>query len=129
VRSSSRTVETAGIGPAPVRGDPEQLRRVVRNLLENATRHAEHTVVVTVDAPDGRVTLAVADDGPGIPEAEHERIFERFTRLDAARSARDGGAGLGLAIARELVQRHGGTIIVDPDHEPGARFVVTLPRA
>ena len=129
VRSPRRTVETSGIAPARVRGDAEQLRRVVRNLLDNATRHARAEVVVTLAGVNGSVELAVADDGPGIEPAEHERIFERFTRLDEARSVAAGGAGLGLAIARELVHRHGGTIAVDPDYRAGARFVVTLPRA
>jgi signal transduction histidine kinase len=69
----------------------------------------------------------VADDGPGIPEADRERVFERFTRLDAARGAGTGGTGLGLAIAREIVERHGGTIRVDPDRDDGARLVIELP--
>ena len=71
--------------------------------------------------------LTVADDGPGIPEDQRERVFERFTRIDDARTRNAGGAGLGLAIAREIVERHRGTVAVDPQHEGGARFVVTLP--
>jgi signal transduction histidine kinase len=69
--------------------------------------------------------LSVADDGPGIPAGQHQRAFERFTRLDEARTT--GGTGLGLAITREIIQRHHGTIAIDPDHHPGTRFVVTLP--
>jgi signal transduction histidine kinase len=71
----------------------------------------------------------VTDDGPGIPPEEAERVFERFTRLDPARPAADGGAGLGLSIAREIIARHGGTIAVDTEHDAGARFVVVLPGA
>jgi Histidine kinase-, DNA gyrase B-, and HSP90-like ATPase len=68
------------------------------------------------------------DDGPGIPVDQHDRVFERFARLDGARSATAGGTGLGLAIAREIVQRHHGSIAIDPEHHPGTRFVVILPR-
>jgi signal transduction histidine kinase len=71
--------------------------------------------------------LTVADDGPGIPELERERVFERFARLDDARSADTGGTGLGLAITRDIVERHGGTITIDPDHRLGTRFRITLP--
>ena len=72
--------------------------------------------------------LTVADDGPGVPPDDRDRVFERFTRLDDARSARDGGAGLGLAIARDIAERHGGTLTLD-DGSPGARFVLRLPAA
>jgi len=98
----------------------------VANLLDNAVRHARDRIVVTLDErPDGGVELTVADDGPGVPPADRDRIFERFTRLDDARSAQDGGAGLGLAIARDIAVRHGGTVSVDGP--PGARFVLLLP--
>ncbi len=73
--------------------------------------------------------LAVSDDGPGIPAHHHDRVFERFTRLDDARPADAGGTGLGLAIARDIVERHGGTLTIDADHAPGARFVISLPLA
>jgi signal transduction histidine kinase len=76
-----------------------------------------------------RAEIVVADDGPGIPEADRERVFERFARLDADRSRQRGGAGLGLPIARELVAVHGGTLTVEPEADGGARFRVTLPRA
>jgi signal transduction histidine kinase len=123
------SVDVTGVDDAQVLGEAEQLGRIVRNLLDNAARHARSRIMVTLSERDGRVELAVADDGPGIPPAERERIFERFTRLDEARSANAGGAGLGLAIARELTERHGGTIAVDPHHGDGARFVVSLPAA
>jgi len=83
---------------------------------------------VTLDGDgDGAAVLTVADDGPGVPPAARDVVFERFTRLDEARSARDGGAGLGLAIARDIAERHGGTLTLDDDGSPGARFVLRLP--
>jgi signal transduction histidine kinase len=116
--------DTAAVTAATVNGDPEGLARVVRNLLENATRYARERVELTLAEHDGRVELSVADDGPGIPAEARERVFERFARLDEGRTRGAGGAGLGLAIVRELVQAHGGSVTVGG----GARFVVTLPR-
>ncbi|MDX3575096.1 ATP-binding protein, partial [Streptomyces sp. ID05-47C] len=75
----------------------------------------------------GRAVVAVADDGDGVPEADRERVFERFVRLDAARSRDDGGAGLGLAIARDVAERHGGTLTVRGTPEGGALFELRLP--
>ena len=117
-------LDTAAVTAATVNGDPEGLARVVRNLLENATRYARERVELTLAEHDGRVELSVADDGPGIPAEARERVFERFARLDEGRTRDAGGAGLGLAIVRELVQAHGGSVTVGG----GARFVVTLPR-
>lgn len=111
--------------PAPVTGSRGQLVRVAGNLLDNAQRHARSTVRVSVR--DG--VLEVADDGAGVPEAERERIFERFVRLDDARSRDEGGAGLGLAIARDVARRHGGTLSVGEAPEGGALFVLRLPPA
>ena len=80
-------------------------------------------------APDGAYQLiAVLDDGPGIPAADRERVFDRFTRLDDARARDAGGSGLGLAIVRELVRRHGGTVTLG-DAEPGLRVDVRLPKS
>jgi signal transduction histidine kinase len=112
-----------------VAGDAEQLERAVRNLLDNAVRHARDRITVTVEESDGAVELAVADDGPGIRSADAGRVFERFTRLDDARSAGDGGAGLGLAIARDIAERHGGTLTLRPGGGSGAQFVLVLPVA
>jgi signal transduction histidine kinase len=114
-------------GGAGVAGRPEHLARVVRNLLENAARHARHRVTVTLRAPGGELELVVADDGPGIDPADRHRVFDRFTRLDDARSRDEGGSGLGLPIAREIVEAHGGTIEIGDG--PGGRLVVRLPRA
>ncbi|MEU6781774.1 HAMP domain-containing sensor histidine kinase [Nonomuraea angiospora] len=110
-----------------VEGVRLQLARVLTNLLDNAQRHAEHTVQVEVRR-EGEHTalLAVENDGVEIAEEDRERIFQRFTRLDAARSRDAGGTGLGLAIARDVVVAHGGQITVE-DRVGGARFVLRLP--
>lgn len=121
------TVDVRGVSAAQVQGNPDELTRVIRNLLDNAARHARTAITVVLVEDDSQATITVADDGPGVPSTDEERIFERFVRLDEARSNRDGGSGLGLAIARELVERHGGTIRLDVAHSPGARFVVRLP--
>jgi signal transduction histidine kinase len=128
LRADARvTVDTSAVSAAQVRGDPGQLARVVRNLAENAVRHAATRVTFALEE-DGRVArLAVADDGPGIPADARERIFDRFARLDEARASAAGGTGLGLAITRDLVEAHGGTVVVDDAATLGARFVVTLP--
>ncbi|TYB53191.1 HAMP domain-containing protein [Nonomuraea sp. PA05] len=106
-----------------------QLARVLTNLLDNAQRHAEHAVKVTVGRQEpGTAVLAVENDGVEIAECDRERIFERFTRLDAARSRDAGGTGLGLAIARDVAMAHRGEIRVE-DCPGGARFVLRLPMA
>jgi len=129
LRAGARVAfDISGLSGAQVLGDTEGLRRVVRNLIENAVRHARSTVGVEVREEGRAVILAVTDDGGGIPDDQRERVFERFTRLDDARSARAGGTGLGLAITREIVQRHGGTLAVDPVHPTGTRMVARLPR-
>ncbi|PZF81435.1 sensor histidine kinase [Jiangella anatolica] len=110
------------------RGHRDSLSRVLRNLLDNAVRHASSRVEVVVTTGGGRAWVTVADDGAGVRPADRERIFERFTRLDDARDRDAGGSGLGLAIAREIVVAHGGTVTVE-DAAPGARFVVALPAA
>jgi signal transduction histidine kinase len=122
-------VEVRRNGAAPVLGNAAELVRAIGNLADNAARHARSVARVVVSAQPGTVTVAVEDDGPGIPAGEHDRIFERFARLDEGRAASDGGTGLGLAIARDIVERHGGTLIVDTAYTAGARFVITLPAA
>ncbi|MFD6992679.1 sensor histidine kinase [Streptomyces sp. NPDC059943] len=114
---------------AEVTGSRGQLARVLGNLLDNAQRHAAGEIRATVRREGGSVVLAVSDDGAGVPEAERERIFERFVRLDDARSRDDGGAGLGLAIARDVAHRHGGTLEVGRAEAGGALFELRLPAA
>jgi signal transduction histidine kinase len=111
-------------GPAVVAGSEIRLGRVLRNLIDNAARHARTEVRVTVESAAETVTLTVADDGPGVPPADRERIFDRFVRLDDARARSTGGTGLGLTIVRDIVTGLGGTVHA----EDGARFVVRLPR-
>lgn len=111
-----------------VTGSRTQLARVLGNLVDNAQRHAASIVRVAVDRDDeGRVVLSVTDDGPGVPHADRDRIFQRFVRLDDARTRDEGGAGLGLAIVRDVVERHAGTIRVTDGASGGAHFVVMLP--
>ena len=115
--------------PGPVTGDPDGLRRMLGNLIDNAVRYGRSRVGVTVTRDGRNVRLVVADDGPGIPGADRERVFGRFTRLDAGRSrdgADGGGAGLGLAIVRATAEAHGGSVCLE-DAEPGLRAVVLLP--
>ncbi|MEV0174863.1 HAMP domain-containing sensor histidine kinase [Streptomyces sp. NPDC050803] len=115
--------------PVEVTGSRGQLGRVLANLLNNGQRHARSAVTVTVRRADGWAVAQVADDGDGVPEADRERIFERFVRLDEARSRDDGGAGLGLAIARDVAERHGGTLTVRSAPAGGALFELRLPVA
>ncbi|MBA3553018.1 MAG: hypothetical protein H0W27_09145, partial [Actinobacteria bacterium] len=99
------------------------------NLGDNAARHARSRVSLSVGERNGTVVLSVDDDGPGIVEADRERVFERFVRLDDARARDHGGSGLGLAIVAELVRAHGGSISVSDSPLGGARIEVALPRA
>ncbi len=117
-------------GDLVTNGDPERLHQVVANLLDNAVRHSppEGRVWLSAHAATaGRTTIVVADEGPGIPPEEIERVFERFHRTDAARATRDGGTGLGLAIARWIVDAHGGVIRAEPREPHGCRMVVEIP--
>jgi signal transduction histidine kinase len=113
--------------PAQVRGDASQLGRAVRNVLENAVRHARSTVGVDLQAVDGRASLRVVDDGPGIAPADRERVFERFTRLDDARSVSAGGSGLGLAITREIVEQGGGRVWIESPTGGGTAVCISFP--
>jgi signal transduction histidine kinase len=120
-------INTAKVSAAPTRGDPEELRRLIRNVLENAIRHARHTVTVHARTISPVTTVDVIDDGPGIPTGSQDRVFDRFYRGPRTRT-RTSGAGLGLAIARTIAHRHSGTLeLVDPG-TPGAHFRLTLPQ-
>jgi signal transduction histidine kinase len=115
----------------PVRCAPPEVERVLMNLLTNALRHTPNdgAVAVSVEARDNEVCVRVDDSGAGIPEESRERVFERFWRADAARTSTGGGAGLGLAIARGLVEAHGGRIWAEEGTLGGARVCFTLPAA
>ncbi|WP_425581093.1 HAMP domain-containing sensor histidine kinase [Terrabacter aerolatus] len=123
---TSLTVRLENV-PLRVTGDDHQLQQVLRNLLDNAARHARDVVAVTVSRRHGSAVVCVDDDGPGIPLPERERVFERFVRLDESRSRHSGGAGLGLAIARELARAHGGTLEAGASSLGGASLRLTLP--
>ncbi|GAA0971776.1 HAMP domain-containing sensor histidine kinase [Acrocarpospora macrocephala] len=110
-----------------VAGVPSQLSRMLTNLLDNAQRHARHVVDIEVHRDSDSALVTVCDDGPGIAEADRERIFERFTRLDTARSRGHGGTGLGLAIVSDVVHAHAGTILVGESVHGGSRFDVRFP--
>lgn len=112
---------------AEVAGSRGQLARVLGNLVNNAQRHARTHVTVATRAEGAWAVLAVSDDGAGVPESEREHVFERFVRLDDARTRDDGGAGLGLAIARDVAERHGGTLTVQEAPGGGALFELRVP--
>jgi signal transduction histidine kinase len=122
---------TVEVNPADLLadGDPERVHQVVANLIENAVRHSPDDTEVRVSARGNprRVIIEVSDEGPGIPDTEANRVFERFYRADAARSSTQGGTGLGLAIARWIVDLHGGEIRVESKQPTGCRMVVELP--
>jgi signal transduction histidine kinase len=121
-------VDPAG---ATADGDPERVHQVVANLVDNAVRHSPAGGTVELRATRDRagVTIEVSDEGPGINEEERSKVFERFYRADSARSSKDGGAGLGLAIARWIVDLHGGDIRVETVQPHGCRMIVQLPAA
>lgn len=109
-------------------GDRAALTRVIRNLVDNAARYARSTVTLSCRPESGRVVITVADDGPGIPVGDRGRIFERFVRLDAARTRTSGGTGLGLSIVGEVVRSHHGSVTVGEAAGGGAVFTVSLPQ-
>jgi signal transduction histidine kinase len=118
------------VAPTRVTGDAEALARVLRNLIDNAARHAASMIEITVGAPangDGGAVLTVGDDGPGVPEPDRLRVFDRFVRLDGDRSRSAGGSGLGLAIVAEIVAAHRGRVWIEERPGGGARVKVQLP--
>ena len=120
-------VDTSGVSAVRVEADQAALRRVLRNLGDNAARHAAGRVRLALSAADGWALLYIDDDGPGVPQAERTRVFDRFVRLDEARGRAGGGSGLGLAIVAELVAANGGTVSVEDAPLGGARLTVCLP--
>jgi signal transduction histidine kinase len=126
-RSTSRVpIDAPVIDAARLVAHRDQLQRVVANVLDNAQRHADSAIIVELRTSDGLVELTVSDDGPGVPHELRERVFDRFARVDQARDRAHGGAGLGLAIARRIVEKHGGSIAFG-DTAAGARVIVRLP--
>ncbi|MFJ3799880.1 sensor histidine kinase [Streptomyces sp. NPDC090088] len=121
------TLTCGGVASAYVYGSLGEYERLLRNLVDNAVRHAAHRIEITVRGQGAWIVLTVHDDGPGVPAEDAERIFERFVRLDDARSRDQGGTGLGLAIARDLAHRHRGTLTLAP-RTLGACFELRLPR-
>jgi signal transduction histidine kinase len=133
VRARGRVqVDLSRVSAGRVRGVADHLTRVVRNLLENAERYAAGRIRVELSPAlatgrGAQVQLVISDDGPGVPPEHRERIFDRFIRLDDARTREDGGSGLGLAICREIVTAHNGRIWADEARGGGAKFVVQIP--
>jgi signal transduction histidine kinase len=120
-------IDASNVSAAQVSGSPAELRRVVRNVLDNARRHARSQITVELAEQDGHARLVVSDDGPGIPPEDRARVFERFARLDPSRTGAN-HAGLGLSIVQEIVTRHHGHVeITDDPTLSGARIEITLP--
>ena len=127
--ATNLVIDTSAVSGGQVLGDETSLRRVILNLGENAGRYARRRIVLSLQEADGEVLLTVSDDGPGIPVADRERVFDRFVRLTTARGRDDGGSGLGLAIVAEVVRLHGGTVRLGQSADDGAVVEVRLPSA
>jgi two-component system OmpR family sensor kinase len=113
-----------------INGEQRLLIRAIGNLIKNAAKYSERQIIISsIHNDEGGIDIMVEDDGPGIPEAEHEHIFEPFYRLDRSRDRTTGGFGLGLSIARQALQQHGGYITINQSALGGARFVMHLPKA
>jgi signal transduction histidine kinase len=128
-RERAIPIDTSGVSGGRVNGRRDALARAVRNLVDNACRHAESRVIVTLQTRGDDVELVVADDGPGIAPEDRIRVFERFTRLDEGRARDAGGMGLGLAVVKTTIERHGGSVAIEDAEPHGARFVVRIPAA
>lgn len=122
-------IDSSQVSAARTVGSRAQLSRLVSNILDNAHLHGAPPIVITLEEREGRALLSVADSGSGIPAEELDRVFDRFVRLDPARTRNGSGAGLGLSISRAIALAHHGTISVDQDYGAGTRFVVSLPLA
>ncbi|MFG1645639.1 ATP-binding protein [Amycolatopsis sp. NPDC049252] len=126
--SGHLTISLESAGDSKVPGHADHLERLFRNVLDNAVRHAATTVHIRTTTTDVRVVTEIADDGPGIPAEDRERVFDRFVRLDGSRDRASGTSGLGLAIAREIVTAHHGGISVADAEGHGTTVVIWLPR-
>jgi len=128
-RRSRKVPVSSAAGPdrVVVVGSPNQLQRALANLVDNAERHARSQVRIGTTNRAGWAQLWVDDDGPGIPPADRDRVFERFTRLDNGRARHQGGSGLGLAVVRSIVTRYGGRVWAEKGPLGGARLIIALP--
>jgi two-component system phosphate regulon sensor histidine kinase PhoR len=128
-RRQQKVVTTVAPDVASLTGDPGKLHDVLRNLVENAANYAPEgtTIHLSAQRDADHVALVVDDEGPGIPDADLQRVFERFYRVDKARSRETGGTGLGLSIVKHLVGLHGGDVRAENRPGGGARFVVRIP--
>jgi len=120
-------VEIEGAARAPYRGHPQTLKRCLGNLIDNAVKYGNSATIVVEDAAK-QLRICVRDEGPGIPEGELERVFEPFHRLEGSRNRSTGGTGLGLTIARNIAQAHGGELVLRNRPAGGLEAVLTLPR-
>jgi heavy metal sensor kinase len=123
------TIADTAARPASFTGDEDLIRRLILNVLDNAVRYAPSNSVIraALDRAGDHYAIVISDDGPGIPAEVQPRIFERFYRVDAARSRPDGGAGLGLALARWIARVHGGDVVLASSSSLGSTFLITLP--
>jgi signal transduction histidine kinase len=121
-------VEIIGAANAPVVVKPQALKRCLTNLLSNAIKYGERATVVVEDRA-AELVLRVQDEGPGIPEESLEQVFEPFFRLESSRNSSTGGVGLGLGIARDIAQAHGGSLILRNRSPRGLEAILTLPKA
>lgn len=126
-RRSALEIDTSGLQPARVEGDQVRLSQLIRNLVDNASRFASRGVWLTSGENGSEAVITVSDDGPGVPESERERVFERFVRLDESRARATGGAGLGLAVCRSIARNHGGDVRFVDSQRGGATLEIRLP--
>ncbi len=126
-RARRVAVDVSAVSAGRISGRSDELGRLVGHLLDNAARHAASAVSVSLGTVGDRIELSVADDGPGVAAEDREMIFERFARLDDARTRDQGGAGLGLAVARSIAERSGGTLTVSDSRLGGALFTASFP--
>ena len=124
---TERRIDASGVQPARVIADRGEVARAVRNLIDNAVRHSESDVAISVEPGDGTWIVVVDDDGPGVPVVDRDRVFERFTRLEGARARSEGGTGLGLSIVASIASRNGGAVRVGEAPSGGARFELVVP--
>ena len=121
------SVAIEGRAAAPFTGKPLALKRCLGNLVDNALQYGEHATIAVTDSAD-ELTIRVLDDGPGIAQAEIERVFEPFYRLESSRNRATGGTGLGLSIARDVAQAHGGSLLLENRSVGGLEARLVLPR-